>query len=127
MARAGVISETKVTAEVLQGRPARSAVNLPALSADEMARGAPFLALATQMGSLHTQWARERSGAGRRIEAWRWCAAAILRGCRRRFAFRDAVHVRRRQQQLCPPGERYIVMADEEEFLRNAHAPPIAD
>lgn len=54
--------------EVLQGRPARSAVNLPALSAEEMARVAPYLALATQIGSLHTQLARQRSGAGRPIE-----------------------------------------------------------
>jgi D-3-phosphoglycerate dehydrogenase len=56
-------------ADVLQGKPARSAVNLPALSADEMARVAPYMVLATQIGSLHTQLARETTGAGRPINA----------------------------------------------------------
>ena len=35
-------------ADVLQGKPARSAVNLPALSAEEMARVAPFLVLGVE-------------------------------------------------------------------------------
>ncbi|HZO89621.1 MAG TPA: phosphoglycerate dehydrogenase [Chthonomonadaceae bacterium] len=56
-------------ADVLQGKPARSAVNLPALSPDEMARVAPYLVLARQIGSLHTQLARENTGAGRPIDA----------------------------------------------------------
>jgi D-3-phosphoglycerate dehydrogenase len=56
-------------ADVLQGKPARSAVNLPAVSAEEMARVAPFLVLASKIGSLHTQLARETEGAGRPINA----------------------------------------------------------
>ena len=56
-------------ADVLQGRPARSAVNLPAVSADEMARVAPFLVLASKIGSLHTQLAADTTGAGRPINA----------------------------------------------------------
>src|SRR5579884_3158746 len=56
-------------ADVLQGRPARSAVNLPALSAEEMARVAPYLFLASKIGSLHTQLAREAAGKGRPISA----------------------------------------------------------
>ena len=55
--------------DVLQGKPARSAVNLPAVSAEEMARVAPYVVLATQIGSLHTQLARESTGAGRAINA----------------------------------------------------------
>lgn len=56
-------------ADVLQGRPARSAVNLPALSPDEMVRLAPFMVLGRQIGSLHTQLAREVEGVGRTIHA----------------------------------------------------------
>ncbi len=56
-------------ADVLQGKPARSAVNLPAVSADEMARVAPFLVLATKIGSLHSQLARDTSGTGRPVES----------------------------------------------------------
>ena len=55
-------------ADVLQGKPARSAVNLPSVSADEMARVAPFIVLASKIGSLHTQLARDTSGVGRPIE-----------------------------------------------------------
>ena len=55
-------------ADVLQGKPARSAVNLPSVSAEEMVRVAPFLVLATKVGSLHTQLARDTTGAGRQIE-----------------------------------------------------------
>lgn len=56
-------------ADVLQGRPARSAVNLPAVSADEMVRVAPYLVLASKLGSLHTQLARTTSGEGRAINS----------------------------------------------------------
>lgn len=44
-------------ADVLQGRSARSAVNLPALSTEELALVSPYLLLARQIGSLHTQLA----------------------------------------------------------------------
>ncbi len=43
--------------DVLQGRSARSAVNLPALTSEELARVSPYLLLAKQIGSLHTQLA----------------------------------------------------------------------
>lgn len=56
-------------ADVLQGKPARSAVNLPAISSEEMARLAPYLVLATKIGSLHTQMALETTGTGRPINA----------------------------------------------------------
>ncbi len=56
-------------ADVLQGRPARSAVNLPSVSAEEMARVAPFLVLATKIGSLHTQLSTDTSGSGSAINA----------------------------------------------------------
>jgi D-3-phosphoglycerate dehydrogenase len=56
-------------ADYLQGKPARSAVNLPAVSADEMARVAPYLVLAAKIGSLHTQLAHETAGTGRPINA----------------------------------------------------------
>ena len=55
--------------EVLQGRPARSAVNLPAVSAEEMAKVTPYIVLATKIGSLHTQLAKQHSGTGRPINA----------------------------------------------------------
>jgi D-3-phosphoglycerate dehydrogenase len=54
--------------DVLQGRPARSAVNLPAVSAEEMAHVAPYLVLASKIGSLHTQLMRELTGAGKPIQ-----------------------------------------------------------
>ena len=54
-------------ADVLQGRPARTAVNLPALSAQEMEAVAPYLTLATKIGSLHMQLAREAAKEGRPI------------------------------------------------------------
>lgn len=61
--------------DVLQGRPARSAVNLPPVSADQMARVAPFLVLATRIGSLQTQLARGMSaeGVGRAIQRVEIC------------------------------------------------------
>ncbi len=43
--------------DVLQGRPARAAVNMPSLGADVLAQTAPYLALAEKMGSLQTQLA----------------------------------------------------------------------
>ncbi|MGC8666752.1 MAG: phosphoglycerate dehydrogenase [Chthonomonadales bacterium] len=55
-------------ADVLAGRPARAAVNMPALSPEAMALVGPYLALGEKIGSLHTQLARELNGAGRPIE-----------------------------------------------------------
>ena len=42
-------------ADVLSGRPARAAVNMPSVSADVMSRIEPYLTLADKIGSLHTQ------------------------------------------------------------------------
>lgn len=56
-------------ADVLTGRPARAAVNMPALSADALVLARPYLLLGEQIGSLHTQLARELDGKGRPIEA----------------------------------------------------------
>ena len=56
-------------ADVLQGRPARTAVNLPAMSGDEMEMVAPYLKLGTKIGSLHMQLAREAAHEGRPINA----------------------------------------------------------
>lgn len=56
-------------ADVLTGKPARSAVNLPPVSADEMARVAPYLVLAAKIGSLHTQLAHTTQGEGRPINS----------------------------------------------------------
>lgn len=55
--------------DYLQGKPARSAVNLPAVTADEMARVAPYMLLASKIGSLHTQLAHQTAGTGRPINA----------------------------------------------------------
>jgi D-3-phosphoglycerate dehydrogenase len=55
--------------DVLQGRPARSAVNLPAVSAEEMAQVAPYLVLGSKIGSLHTQLSRDIAGAGKPFES----------------------------------------------------------
>ncbi len=41
--------------DVLQGRPARAAVNMPSVSADVLARIEPYLTLAEKIGSLHAQ------------------------------------------------------------------------
>ena len=41
--------------EVLQGKPARAAVNMPSVSADLLVRLQPFLTLAEKIGSLHAQ------------------------------------------------------------------------
>jgi len=41
--------------EVLNGKPARAAVNMPSVSADMLARLQPFLTLAERIGSLHAQ------------------------------------------------------------------------
>jgi D-3-phosphoglycerate dehydrogenase len=54
-------------ADVLQGLPARTAVNLPALSAEEMAQVAPYLTLGEKIGSLHMQLARDAAQGGRPI------------------------------------------------------------
>ncbi|MBV9852610.1 MAG: phosphoglycerate dehydrogenase [Armatimonadetes bacterium] len=42
-------------ADVLQGRPARAAVNMPSVAADVLARIQPYLTLAEKIGSLHAQ------------------------------------------------------------------------
>ncbi len=55
-------------ADYLRGKPARSAVNMPALSAEALEVAQPYLTLGEKMGSLHTQLARELDGAGRPIE-----------------------------------------------------------
>ena len=41
--------------EVLNGKPARAAVNMPSVSADMLARLQPYLTLAERIGSLHAQ------------------------------------------------------------------------
>lgn len=46
--------------EVLQGRPARSAVNMPSVSAEALGRLEPFLPLAEKIGRLHAQLADGR-------------------------------------------------------------------
>lgn len=55
--------------EVLQGRPARTAVNLPAMEADVLERIQPYLMLATKIGSLHMQLAHDAAAGGRPINA----------------------------------------------------------
>ncbi|HSV73320.1 MAG TPA: phosphoglycerate dehydrogenase [Chthonomonadales bacterium] len=55
--------------DVLNGRPARAAVNMPSLSAEELASVGPYLALAEKIGSLHTQLSRDIEGRGEPIEA----------------------------------------------------------
>lgn len=55
--------------DVLQGRPARAAVNMPALSAEALATVGPYIALAEKIGSLHTQLSRDLEGRGQPIEA----------------------------------------------------------
>jgi D-3-phosphoglycerate dehydrogenase len=42
-------------ADVLAGKPARAAVNMPSVSADVLARIQPYLTLAEKIGSLHAQ------------------------------------------------------------------------
>lgn len=46
--------------DVLAGNPARSAVNMPSVSADVLSRLQPFLSLADKIGSLHAQLAGSR-------------------------------------------------------------------
>lgn len=55
--------------DVLSGRPARAAVNMPALSPEAMAQARPYMLLAEKIGRLQTQLATELSGTGRPIEA----------------------------------------------------------
>ncbi len=55
--------------DVLAGRPARAAVNMPALSEEAQALARPYVTLAEKIGSLHTQLARDLDGRGRPIEA----------------------------------------------------------
>lgn len=54
-------------ADVLQGKPARTAVNLPAISAEDLARLAPYQTLATKIGSLQMQLAHATGAAGSAI------------------------------------------------------------
>jgi D-3-phosphoglycerate dehydrogenase / 2-oxoglutarate reductase len=54
--------------DVLSGKPARAAVNMPSLSADALEVAKPYLVLGEKIGSLHTQLARELDGRGRPIE-----------------------------------------------------------
>ena len=56
-------------ADVLQGKPARAAVNMPSLSDEALALARPYLALAEKIGSLHTQLARDTDGKGRPIHS----------------------------------------------------------
>lgn len=56
-------------ADVLNGLPARAAVNMPPLSAEALERARPYLTLAEKMGSLQTQLARDLDGRGKPIEA----------------------------------------------------------
>lgn len=55
--------------DVLSGKPARAAVNMPALSAEALDLARPYLLLGDRIGCLHTQLARELDGRGRPIEA----------------------------------------------------------
>ena len=52
--------------DVLEGRPARAAVNMPSLAPDVLAHIEPYLRLAEKIGSLHTQLA---SGSITSVEA----------------------------------------------------------
>jgi len=56
-------------ADYLRGKPARAAVNMPALSAEALELAQPYLTLGEKIGSLQTQLARELDGAGRPIES----------------------------------------------------------
>jgi len=55
-------------ADVLSGLPPRTAVNLPVISAEDLARLAPFQTLASQIGSLQMQLARASRSTGKAIE-----------------------------------------------------------
>src|SRR5579871_671185 len=55
-------------ADVLQGRPARTPVNLPSISAEDKARLEPFQVLGAKIGSLQMQLARALTGTGRAIK-----------------------------------------------------------
>ena len=48
--------------EILQGRPARSAVNMPSVSAEALGRLEPFLLLAEKLGRIQAQLAEGRIG-----------------------------------------------------------------
>jgi D-3-phosphoglycerate dehydrogenase / 2-oxoglutarate reductase len=47
--------------DVLEGRPARAAVNMPALGADVMRKIQPFLVLSEKIGSLHAQLTKQNA------------------------------------------------------------------
>jgi D-3-phosphoglycerate dehydrogenase len=54
-------------ADVLQGRPARTAVNLPSISAELLQQIAPYQTLASKIGSLQMQLAHGAASEGRPI------------------------------------------------------------
>ncbi|MEP6755060.1 MAG: phosphoglycerate dehydrogenase [Chthonomonadales bacterium] len=55
-------------AEVLAGRPARAAVNMPSMSAVDLAVAKPYIELGEKIGSLHAQLARELNGESLHID-----------------------------------------------------------
>lgn len=56
------IDVSEQVVDVLQGKPARTPVNLPTLSENEMNLLAPYLTLATRIGSLQSQLAHSSTG-----------------------------------------------------------------
>jgi D-3-phosphoglycerate dehydrogenase len=56
-------------ADVLRGKPARSAVNLPSVSADALERAKPYTELAEKLGKLIGQLSVDMNGVGTPIEA----------------------------------------------------------
>ncbi len=55
--------------DVLSGKPARAAVNMPSLSAESMDVARPYISLGEKIGSLHTQLARDLEGRGMPIQS----------------------------------------------------------
>lgn len=55
-------------ADVLAGKPARAAVNMPSLTPEALSLVKPYLSLAEKIGLLQTQLARDVDGAGEPIE-----------------------------------------------------------
>ncbi len=52
--------------DVLAGRPARSAVNLPQMDADDLQKLAPYITLASRIGSLQSQLAHNTDGSDKK-------------------------------------------------------------
>ena len=61
--------------DVLQGRPARAAVNMPSLSPDILAQTAPYLSLAEKMGSLLSQLSQTPASGVEILYAGDWQAS----------------------------------------------------